>query len=256
MGEPRLTPHAERNRLVWNRQSDEYQAQHGEQLEASGGDAWGAWQLPESQLRVLGDVSGKDVLELGCGAAQWSVALQRRGARVTGLDLSERQLEHARELLRAAAVELPLVCASAEATPFADRSFDVVFCDWGAMTFADPHRTVPEAARLLRSGGLLAFCTGTPIVECCWEADAEHPSERLVKDYFALHEQNDADGAVFFELPYGEWIRLFHDHGFAIESLLELQPPPEATSSYRSEQDREWARRWPMEQIWRVRRLG
>jgi hypothetical protein len=39
-----------------------------------------------------------------------------------------------------------------------------------------------------------------------------------------------------------------------IESLIELRPPPDAESSYRSESDREWARRWPMEHIWRVRR--
>jgi ubiquinone/menaquinone biosynthesis C-methylase UbiE len=72
------------------------------------------------------------------------------------LDLSARQLEHARELTREAGVEFPLVCASAERT-LADASFDIVFCDYGAMTFADPYRTVPEAFRVLRSGGLLAF---------------------------------------------------------------------------------------------------
>ena len=39
--------------------------------------AWGAWRRPESELQVLGDVTGRDVLELGCGAAQWSAALAR-----------------------------------------------------------------------------------------------------------------------------------------------------------------------------------
>ncbi len=247
--------HVTHNHAFWERTSDGYQEQHVQTLSTST-PGWGVWQLPEAELQVLGTVAGKDVLEFGCGGAQWSICLTRQGARPVGLDFSGRQLRHATRLQRECGIAFPLVNASAENVPLRDAAFDIVFCDWGAMTFADPHRTVPEAARLLRSGGLLAFCTGTPIVECCWEADAEHPSERLVKDYFALHEQNDADGAVFFELPYGEWIRLFHDHGFAIESLLELQPPPEATSSYRSEQDREWARRWPMEQIWRVRRLG
>jgi len=36
--------------------------------------------IPESRLKVLGEVAGKDVLDLGCGAAQWSIALARRGA--------------------------------------------------------------------------------------------------------------------------------------------------------------------------------
>jgi ubiquinone/menaquinone biosynthesis C-methylase UbiE len=127
--------------------------------------AWGVWQLPESELQVLGEVRGKDVLELGCGAAQWSIALHRVGARVTGLDVSERQLEHARELMAEAAAEFPLVRASAESLPFGDASFDIVFCDHGAMTFADPFLTIPEAARILRPGGLLAFSTHTPIID-------------------------------------------------------------------------------------------
>ncbi|MGO9821136.1 MAG: hypothetical protein ACLPTJ_10860 [Solirubrobacteraceae bacterium] len=60
---------------------------------------------------------------------------------------------------------------------------------------------------------------------------------------------------MIYQLPYGEWIRLFVENGLAIESLIELRPPPDAASSYRTEQDREWARRWPMEQIWRLRRV-
>jgi len=115
------------------------------------------WSIPESQLNVLGDVRDKDVLELGCGAAQWSIALAGLGARCVGLDNSARQLEHARRGMAAAGVDFPLVHASAETAPLPDASFDVVFCDHGAMTFADPERTVPEAARLLRPGGLFAF---------------------------------------------------------------------------------------------------
>src|ERR1700728_2209795 len=130
--------------------------------------AWGCWSVPESQLHVLGNVSGKDVLELGCGAARWAIALAKRGARVVGLDVSARQLEHARRNMRDACVDFPLVHASAEAVPLADASFDIVFCDHGAMTFCDPSRTVPEAARLLRRGGLLAFSAATPILNLCW----------------------------------------------------------------------------------------
>jgi len=57
-----------------------------------------------------------------------------------------------------AGVDFPLVHASGEAVPFPDASFDIVFCDYGAMTFADPYSTVPEAARLLaarRAAGFL-----------------------------------------------------------------------------------------------------
>jgi SAM-dependent methyltransferase len=253
--EPALSSHAATNRTRWDELSDEYQARHGGQLAASGGLAWGVWQLPESQLQVLGEVARRDVLEFGCGAAQWSIALHKLGARVTGLDNSARQLEHAQRLMDEAQVEFPLVHASAEATGLSERSFDIVFCDWGAMTFADPQRTVPEAARLLRPGGLFAFTVSTPIVDLAWPAGEEHPTDRLVLNYWEQLRRIEEPGEpIAFQLPYGEWIALFRANGLLVESLLELRPPAEATSSYRDQTDRDWARQWPMEQIWRLRR--
>ncbi|HEY6649406.1 MAG TPA: class I SAM-dependent methyltransferase [Mycobacterium sp.] len=252
---PTLTEHEARNRAMWDDYSDEYQAKHGDDLAASGGYAWGTTQIPESELRVLGDVAGREILEFGCGAAQWSIALARLGARPVGLDLSERQLQHARRLMAEAGVEFPLVHASAEAVPLADASFDVVFCDHGAMTFADPYRTVPEVARLLRTGGLFAFSHHSPIETICWPLDAEEVGEQLALDYFGMH-RIDVDDEVCFQLPYGEWIRLFRANGFVVEDLIEPQPGPDATSSYRSAASLAWAQRWPAEEIWLLRREG
>ena len=252
---PELTPHASHNRDSWNAYSDEYQERHGEQLAASGGLAWGTSQIPESELQVLGAIEGMDILEFGCGAAQWSIALARRGARPVGLDLSSRQLDHARRLMADAGVDFPLVEASAEAVPLPDASFDIVFCDHGAMTFADPYRTVPEAARLLRPGGLFAFSHHSPIETICWPLDAEEVGDRLALDYFGMHAIDDGED-ISFQLPYGEWIRLFRANGFVIEDLIEPRPPDVATSSYRSPEAMAWSRRWPSESIWRLRRTG
>jgi SAM-dependent methyltransferase len=249
---PGLTAHAAHNRSAWDAYSDEYQARHGDQLADSGGLAWGTTQIPESELRILGDVAGKDILEFGCGAAQWSIALAKLGAKPVGLDLSERQLEHARRLMAEAGVTFPLVHASAEAVPLADASFDIVFCDHGAMSFADPYRTVPEAARLLRPGGLFAFNHQAPIETICWPMGADRVGETLALDYFGLHRIED--GEFTFQLPYGEWIRLFRANGFAIETLVELQPAEAAGSSYRDAESLAWSRRWPSEEIWRLRR--
>jgi SAM-dependent methyltransferase len=152
-----------------------------------------------------------------------------------------------------AGVEFPLVHASAEAVPLPDASFDVVFCDHGAMTFADPYRTVPEVSRLLRPGGLFAFSHHSPIETICWPVDAKEVGERLALDYFGMH-AIEVDDEVVFNLPYGEWIRLFRANGFVVEDLIEPQPGPDATSSYRSAASLAWARRWPAEGIWRLRR--
>jgi SAM-dependent methyltransferase len=252
-GDLQLTPHEAHNRAMWDAYSDEYQAKHGAQLAASGGLAWGTSQIPEAEFRVLGDVSGKDILELGCGAAQWSIALSQAGARPVGLDLSERQLEHARRLMAEAGIDFPLIHGSAEAVPLPDATFDIVFCDHGAMTFADPYRTVPEAARLLRPGGLFAFSHHSPIETICWALGEEMVGERLVNDYFGMH-RFEEDDESYFQLPYGEWIRLFRANDLVVEDLIEPRPPEGATSSYRNADELAWARRWPSEQIWRLRR--
>jgi SAM-dependent methyltransferase len=259
--QPRMEParadvadHVRRNRAAWNADADAYQARNAATLAAAGGMGWGVWQLPESQLRVLGEVAGRAILELGCGGGQWSVALAQAGARVIGLDLSERQLAHARQLVQATGVPVALVQASAERVPLATASLDIVFCDYGAMTFADPFRTVPEVSRLLRPGGLFAFNTGSPLLDLCWADDAERAGDRLVRDYFGMHRLAEGDGKVSFQLPYGEWIGLFRSNGFEILDLIELRPSPDAASSYRDDQERAWSRRWPAECIWRLRR--
>jgi SAM-dependent methyltransferase len=204
---------------------------------------------------VLGEVRGKDVLELGCGAAQWSIALAGLGARCVGLDNSARQLDHARRAMAATGVEFPLVHASAEDVPLPDASFDVVFCDHGATSFADPERTIPEAARLLRPGGLLAFNAETPLHFICWDEAANTAGDRLRTPYFEGLHAEDADGAVSFALGYGDAIRLFRANGFVVEDLIELRPPEGAETTYDLYVTYEWARAWPAEQIWRVRRV-
>lgn len=208
------------------------------------------WQIPEAELQVLGDVAGKDVLELGCGAAQWSISLAKLGARAVGLDLSPTQLEHARTAMAEADVELPLVEASAEDVPLDDESFDAVFCDHGAFNFADPVKLVPECARLLRPGGLLAFSMVTPVFDIFWDDDRETVGDEARNNYFENRVVED-DESVDFQLPYGEWIRLFRTNGLVVEDLIELRPASDAESSYNLVK-LEWARRLPAEHIWKA----
>jgi ubiquinone/menaquinone biosynthesis C-methylase UbiE len=249
MDSSELTEHARKNQAHWDRDAADYQRRNAAHINRHDDPAWGLWQIPESELQILGDVAGKDVLELGCGAAQWSIALARRGARCTGLDLSEQQLAHA----RAAGADFPLVHGTAEALPFADASFDVVFCDFGALTFTDPTLSIPEAARVLRPGGLLAFSHGTPLDSLCWNEASQSMERVLQRPYFGLHREEWGEHVTFM-LTYGAWIQLFRANGLRVEDLREIQPPADATSSYRDEADHAWARRWPMDQIWKLRK--
>lgn len=249
-----MREHERSNRAYWDRWSEEYQATHGREISARP-DAWGMWRIPETDLAVLPEVRDRRVLDLGCGGGQWSVWLAQRGANVTGLDISGSQLAHARDAADAASIDLGLVQASGESAPFADKTYDLVLSDHGAMSWGDPKRTLPEMARVLRPGGTLAFCVTGPLSEICWDDALDAPGEQLRGDYFGLGAVDEGEGAVAFNLPYGEWIRLFRECGFAVEALLEPRPEPDATSTFRPS-GAAWARRWPGELIWKVRREG
>jgi SAM-dependent methyltransferase len=92
-----LSPHAARNRAIWNADAPNWVAAEREAWE-SPTPWWGMWHIPEEELRILPDVAGLDVLDLGCGTGYWCAWFQRFSARPVGLDLSEEQLATAREL--------------------------------------------------------------------------------------------------------------------------------------------------------------
>ena len=78
--------------------------------------------------------------------------------------------------------------------------------------------------------------------------------ERLRRDYFGMHRFDDPDGVVEFNLPLGEWIALFRANGFQVDRLIELRPAEDAPSTYRTPAETRWAHRWPMEQLWVLRK--
>jgi SAM-dependent methyltransferase len=135
--------------------------------------------------------------------------------------------------------------------PFPDASFDIAFSEYGASIWCDPYLWIPEAARLLRPGGELIFlCNGVLAV-----LTDDLPRERqLVRDYFGMHRFEWPDG-IEFHLGFGEWIRLFRANGLEIEDLIEIQAPAEGPETRYEWVTREWAHRWPSEEIWKARKL-
>jgi SAM-dependent methyltransferase len=203
------------------------------------------------------DLTGKDAIELGCGTAYVSAWLARRGARVVGIDNSEAQLATARRLQREYGLDFPLLHGNAEAVPYPDASFDFAISEYGACLWADPQRWVREAGRLLRPGGRLAFLVNSFLLMLCApEEDEVAATDRLLRPAFGMYRLEwPSTAGVEFHLSHGDWIRLLRASGFEIEDLMELCPAADASTRYPFV-TLEWARRWPCEEVWKVRKRG
>ena len=148
--------------------------------------------------------AARDVLELGCGAAQWSIAL----------DAARRTRRRPRPLARAAACTRATrdrrcrSCSRAASNCRSPtRAFDVVFCDHGAISFCDPDVIIPEVAACCAPGGLLAFCIAHPLLYLTWDQQKEKQTRRLQLDYDELGRMELDEGTIDWALPPGEWIR-------------------------------------------------
>ena len=245
---------AARNRELWTKSNAEHTRPRARAAWAKEEIDWGVFAIPESEVGVLGDVGGLDVVELGCGTAYVSAWLAKRGARPIGVDVTPAQLETARAMQEEFGLEFPLIEADAAATGLADASADLVISEYGASIWVDPYRWIPEAARLLRPGGELVFLRNSTLVILCSPDGDEPAGVQLVRPQFGLHRLDRWDG-VEFHLAHGDWIRLLRANGFEILDLVELQAPETAeTHEYYDYVSGDWAKKWPAEEIWRARK--
>lgn len=217
------------NRRWWDGAADAYQAEHGAFL----GDTrfvWGPEGLDEAAVRLLGDVAGQRLLEIGCGAGQCGRWLVTQGAAALGIDLSYRQLHHAGELDRRTGVRLPVAQADAQRLPFADATFDGACSSYGALPFvADAAAVLGEVARVLRPGARFVFSVAHPVRWCFLDEPGDeglyacHP----YFDRRAYVEADDRGTVAYVEhhRTVGDWVRLVHGAGLSLVDLVEPEWP-------------------------------
>ena len=248
--------YVQQNVANWTRANEDYTDASAAKAWAQEEITWGVFEKPEADVNVLGDVAGLDVLELGCGTAYFSAWLARRGAHVVGVDPTPAQLATARRLQADTGLDFPLIEAIGEEVPLPDASFDLVLSEYGASLWADPYLWIPEAARLLRPGGRVIFLTNSTVSVLCMSMDGV--GEQLVRPQFELGKWAWPDThEVEFHLAHSDWIELLRKNGFEVERLAELYAPPAAkTHSYYKYVTAEWARKWPVEEIWAASKRG
>jgi SAM-dependent methyltransferase len=220
------------NAAFWDAYAPSYQADHAPDLGTTS-FVWGPEGATEDDLRLLGDVRGQRVLEVGCGAAQCARWLAAHGADVAAFDLSAEQLR----LARAMGGTPPLVRADAEAMPYADGVFDIACSAYGALPFvADSAAVMREAARVLKPYGRWVFSVTHP-VRWCFPDDAGPAGLTVSTSYFdrtPYVEQDDAGQALYVEhhRTFGDRVREVVAAGLTILDVVEPEWPDGHTTTY------------------------
>jgi SAM-dependent methyltransferase len=254
-----LPEHVAENRRYWDSAADEWVVA-GERAWAQDA-SWGMWSIPNVDLPLLADrLDGVHAIELGCGTGYVSAWMRRRGATVYAIDNSEEQLKTARRLARLHELDgIEWVHGNAEAVAQPDGAFDLAISEYGAAIWCDPARWIPEAHRLLRSGGELVFLGNHPLTSVCSPLDGSVPiTDRLERSYFELglldwRDAVDEPGGIEFNLPVSEWLHLFRHVGFEVLDYVEVQAPLDADGT-KFTVTAEWAKHFPSEQVWRLRK--
>jgi ubiquinone/menaquinone biosynthesis C-methylase UbiE len=255
----RLPEYAIRNREVWTVSNANYTAASAHDSWAQKEITWGRWNTPEAAIKVLPNLKGREVIELGCGTAYFGAWLKRAGAkRVLGVDITPAQLKTAEEMNEEFGLGLEFLKANAEAVPLPDASFDIAFSEYGASLWCDPEKWIPEAARLLRRKGDLIFMRSTDLEMVC-SSDTEQIGTKLVRPLKGMHRLDWTDDEVGasteFHVSHSELFGILRRSGFDVIDFRELYAPEGAQDHpYYQYVSAQWAAQWPSEEIWRARK--
>ncbi len=168
----------------------------------------GKSSLSEIESEFLKNIEGKKILHLQCHFGQDSISLSRLGAKVTGIDLSDKAIEAAKELAKKCGTDTNFICCDVYSLPeILDEKFDMVFTSYGVIGWLpDLDRWAKVISHFLKPDGNLVFAEFHPVV---WMYDDDFESVKY--SYFntgAIEEQYEgtyADQSAPIVQDYVMW---------------------------------------------------
>ncbi|MDE2717569.1 MAG: class I SAM-dependent methyltransferase [Chloroflexota bacterium] len=189
-------------------------------------------------LDALGDVSGKSVIDIGCGEGRFSRLLSELDATVTGVDLTEALIEQARSV--GSKRETYLVGDAEDLEGIADESFDLAVSYIVLVDLLDYRRSIREAYRVLRPGGKFVVCNVHPMRTASksivgWIRDSSGKLFYPVDNYTEEGEREFLWwGGPFINMhrTISSYVSAFLDVGFVLEALQEPIPSEEQLAEH------------------------
>ncbi|WP_432154019.1 class I SAM-dependent methyltransferase [Streptomyces tricolor] len=191
-----------------------------------------AYYARPAMLALAGDVTGRRILDAGCGSGPLSAALRDRGAVVTGVDASAGMLALARRRLGDDA-DLHLADLN-DRLPFADGAFDDVVASLVLHYLEDWGPALAELRRVLRPGGRLIASVDHPFV--AYALQEPRPDYFATTSYaFDWTFDGQSVPMKFWRRPLHAMTDAFTAAGFRLSALSEPQPDPAARDLFPEE---------------------
>lgn len=184
---------------------------------------YGPLSLTENQLNLFGDISGKSVLDIGCGSGHSLKYMATNGAKeLWGLDLSTKQIETANHLLSNQQVKVSLFESPMEENPGIPNSyFDIVYSIYALGWTVDLKQTLSHINSYLKPGGIFIFSWEHPLHD---RLSYEQSSFTFNKSYnMEGPEYNKAwhNNAVIYHRKLSTYINTLIESGFIIEKVID-----------------------------------
>ena len=196
----------------------------------------GKTSLNSIELELLGDISGKDILHLQCHFGQDSIALSRLGANVTGIDLSDKAVETAKDLAKKCGTDTEFLISDVYELPNnLDKKFDIVFTSYGTIGWLpDLQKWAEVISHFLKPGGKLVFVEFHPFV-WMYDDDFTHIKyhyfnrEAITETYEGTYADKSADlkqAYVMWNHPTSEVLNSLIQNNLQINSFNEYDWSP------------------------------
>lgn len=217
--------HAQHTREVYDRLAPVWSATTDD------GPFNGLLERPALRSLIPRPLTGRSILDAGCGSGAQCAWLLDEGAEVTGVDLSPMMIDQARQ--RCGARANLLVADLAEALPLQARSFDGVTCSLALHYLRDWQVPLASFARVLRPGGWVVLSLDHPFGTPLPDQRGGYFQRQLVSDTWTK-----ADIQVtqhFWRRPLAQVVDAFAGAGFLIERIAEPRPSDEAMRRFPTE---------------------
>ena len=171
-------------------------------------------------LSLMPDVSGMHILDAGCGAGYYAKWFVEHGAKVIGLDFSEKMIAYSQELIGDKA-EFQVADLNQPLSMIEDNTFDLVNSSLTIHYLTDLNFTFHEFARVLKPNGIFIFSVHHPFETLEWHKIENYHKTQLVSDVWKEMRKTEV---TYYHRSLSAYVEALFKNGFIIEQILEPQP--------------------------------